>query len=729
MDWLATALDTVCPKINDLIKKYNEGESRSKKEALGDMIVQLLLDSKLAYAERRPNEGVWVHPQNRFGAGLDTTDVHALLHLIVTEKGWSWAACAKARAIEMNPSGDVHKRQLEFNQKLSSAADGFLAPVDPHDRAILSIACSHTVAGLRAVNAGCKTVKEDMAVDGMLNKEKVMDISPSLREPLQTGLPWVVIRFQVEERCPDIAGFLQMAGNGDHGTARVQTKTQTLLQIHAFARTWVSMHGKAADWKQIVMGMQQKSPSMKDEMSDMAEFTRSWSGGETACHLYELDKFAKTLSSRRDIKAKDLLLMSKVKLQQSPEWIMAAAKAMLASPVEFTVGGVSKLLQKGDIDAMTGCKKELVSDAVDKIRMAKTWLFSNIAVVLGDDTATKLMNDFEIRLVMAVHCKRCKTRTTFKTVHEVCVKLVDDVLKVAPLVSDAPFDMPARATTSTPPHAFPSINEKLAVKGFDVGSRVKHGDATEWTIVDMGTTVRLQAIEQGADGREMSMQQLDDEYVVVKEEPDVRFNPKDFVAANVHPDMIIDQHKSNCKLALQSSFKQSSNVIVQVKPKRGVVAAGAHVRGQLTLVPLTTNVVITDGPCPSNSCSLGVVGKHPVSQQELTAYALARAETPFIKPTHPFLVPFWFVNSTPDSAKVNMVPATKTCKIDVDDSATTVSITVLTNDRAIEDGEELFISEEIKKCVKVEIKNCVTVPSGDSCACMIKYEAERAGVQ
>ena len=62
---------------------------------------------------------------------------------------------------------------------------------------------------------------------------QVIAKSGSYSEALNHGLHWTVIKHQVEELCPRLPGFLAECRNSGHGTERLQSKVQTLLQLHA----------------------------------------------------------------------------------------------------------------------------------------------------------------------------------------------------------------------------------------------------------------------------------------------------------------------------------------------------------------------------------------------------------------------------------------------------------------------------------------------------------------
>ena len=101
--------------------------------------------SDLLYTVTCAPDEVGVHPANRFGAGLDSSDVHSLLGW-VSSQGWSFAETRGARAIEMSPGADG-EAQLAFNKNLADGSDGLIASPVRALMKILSVTCSHTNAG------------------------------------------------------------------------------------------------------------------------------------------------------------------------------------------------------------------------------------------------------------------------------------------------------------------------------------------------------------------------------------------------------------------------------------------------------------------------------------------------------------------------------------------------------------------------------------------------------
>ena len=285
-DWLEHAMDRVCPKVGELLQAFNSGTDPTlKKEALADEIMTMLREANLAYYATPPWASVWVSKFNRWTGMLDTTDLHDLLDLIVQHKGWSWLAVVKARAYEYDPK--EMPDELEDNLKLVRNSNGMIAPIDKHAVSpILTVACSHAAALNRAILAGCVGKNPDYCVNGRLNKELIIQQTPSMAEPLSKGMQFEVVRAPVMKRCPGLALFLQSAGNADHGTARAQTKSQLLMQIYTMAQgsKEVSAEGKA-DWRYVLAHMMSSNPESSESLKDMCEFVERWSFGTVrACH-------------------------------------------------------------------------------------------------------------------------------------------------------------------------------------------------------------------------------------------------------------------------------------------------------------------------------------------------------------------------------------------------------------------------------------------------------------
>eukprot|EP00959_Pyramimonas_sp_CCMP1952_P391880 8212182-Pyramimonas_sp.AAC.1 len=99
---------------------------------------------------------------------------------------------AGARRFQINPRNPKREEQISFNERLVDKSAGMPAPVAREDARVLSVTCSTTTAGLRAVAAGCKTHVGFLGMNGYLSKEKIISIVSSggkLFDPPKTVAP------------------------------------------------------------------------------------------------------------------------------------------------------------------------------------------------------------------------------------------------------------------------------------------------------------------------------------------------------------------------------------------------------------------------------------------------------------------------------------------------------------------------------------------------------------
>ncbi len=437
---VAAAILHIAPQVNKLIAEAREGDEQSSKKALGDTIVAMLIANGLAYEEVIRNGAVGVHDANRFGAGLLPADV-IILHAEIIRDGWSWhEVLGRARAFEVAPGAKGHA-QLGANLSLWQASGGMLAPVIREDIRILSVGCSHTVAGLRC-GAASTLVPQDVAdkVTGMplervttnqrWSMSKIVDVCPSIKEAYEKGMKWVVVRHEVEAACPDLPSFLQEVGNVGHSTRKKNTMIQTLLQIHTRLVQNTKMLGKPN-----VIGISRQlattRPELDGHVPDMVAFVQMWAGGDNPIYLNELEAWSKQLHSRREITTKMLREFSRVQLSRFPEYIVACIKAGLAAPDSFCDGCECKLFNSSDLTQMvTMPHSGYVAAATTIMRDAREWL--DKVGGIDANVTTKAIGDLDVRLVMHIHCKKVKTRRSFKSLVEIAQCFVSETIAIVP---------------------------------------------------------------------------------------------------------------------------------------------------------------------------------------------------------------------------------------------------------------------------------------------------------
>ena len=424
-DRMQDALDEVLPAIKQIIRKVRDEDDGQLKAAFGE-IKQMLLNHRLAAVVKIPNAQVLVCPSNRFGAGLEVSDVHTILDDICNV-GVDWELIGVPMCFEV-PAGAEGNEVVIFNEQQAKDANGFLAPVDVYqDEYVMSVTCSHRVAAMRCVENGCnheehlEENKGQLTNNGKLSVEKCTTLCPTLREAM-TGLQWVKVKHEVLSAMPELAAFLSEAGNAGSGIAREHTVTQVMLQVHQKAMTNQMATGDC-QWDKVASAIERQHIGMQGQVRDLVAYVAAWSGGSVPIFLQELDAFAKTLAVRRRLSPFIMGALAKVKMSQSPEFITACVLAMLASPTTYTnATGESTLINGSEVHSISEKHKTKVLQASKIIKSAREWARE---VKLPKALATRTMGDLQQRLVMHVLNKRGKV--VFKTIDDIAAQFLKDV--------------------------------------------------------------------------------------------------------------------------------------------------------------------------------------------------------------------------------------------------------------------------------------------------------------
>ncbi|CAK0908121.1 unnamed protein product [Prorocentrum cordatum] len=476
---LEEALKLVAPAINKLASEHLNGDISEIKSA-ADKICSLLLEHGLAYRQHCDVAHVGVHSDNRGGVGVEVCNVHKVL-LRVVRQGWSKVEVAAARCFEM-PPGARGAAQWKFNQDLAVAPDGYLAPFSNEGQLRFL-----TVAGY-----GSLTDEVETSAGNRVSRDKVLQLAPSFAEPLDHGIDFLCIKHQVESYCPELAGFLQVAGNSGHDTEQAPSKIATMLSIHKRAAAQQKLVG-SVDWSRLAASLERTAPYLSGQCEDLGEFVKHYSGGTVPIWLHDLDGWSKTCRFLRDVDSRTFKIIAGIKYGQGAEYIVAMVKAAIQAPEAFVRDGVSKLITSSDAQQVTGSKKILVDQAVAYIRAAKAWLPQVTGMSHTDKV--RVLADAEIRFVMFIHGKKAKGRPQFSSLRAVANQFLEDVAKKDPLSrnllqpwTDA-SDPDEKATPESGEvmveYAGQSVTAAaIARAGFIVGSTVvlRSGDRTVMTI-------------------------------------------------------------------------------------------------------------------------------------------------------------------------------------------------------------------------------------------------------
>ena len=121
-DRIQDALAEVIPTLKQIIHKVRDEDDGQLKAASQD-IKQMLLNHRLAVVVKIPNPQVLVCLSNRFGAGLEVSDVHTILDDICNV-GVDMELIGVPMCFEL-PEGAEGNEVVAFNEQQAKDANGF----------------------------------------------------------------------------------------------------------------------------------------------------------------------------------------------------------------------------------------------------------------------------------------------------------------------------------------------------------------------------------------------------------------------------------------------------------------------------------------------------------------------------------------------------------------------------------------------------------------------------
>ena len=341
-------------------------DDKAKMRSVASEMLEMLLAVGLVFKEVVNTKYVGVHPENRQGAGVDSNEVHLLLALIIRQ-GFTWLELAgRVWATQLSP-GKEGADQRAWNKNLVEKSAGLLAGIDA-DMRLLTIAGSHTTQTARCVQYGTRGLpatgeeadgKRTLDIwdeSGHIVPNRVYSANEPYRELVEKGIEYTILRHQICKAVPSLPGFLSEAANRGHGTERERTIVQTLLAIHQKSLVMTAPGGDP-DWDGIAESMARNSWVTLTDVKEYCLFVKNWSGGKTPTFLLELNTLIKSLQSMKlNIQAKDMAALSKVKLAEHPQYIIAVVKAMLAAPDPYKQNNVSRLMTATDMHDITSAR-------------------------------------------------------------------------------------------------------------------------------------------------------------------------------------------------------------------------------------------------------------------------------------------------------------------------------------------------------------------------------------
>lgn len=290
------------------------------------------------------------------------------------------------------------------------ASDGLLAPVVPDRLRYATGRGSHTTAMARALLHSVRAVHEDTALNGYISVAKMCETRPSMREPLDMGLPAKVIRHEIITAVPKLMDLLSRSGNAGHGIERKSTFLQEIARVHYLVtqNPDVTADGIAR------MAASGKGAGYESKARALANYATLHSGGPSATNLKKLNEFEKRLQARRDIKLADIRGLASIDLHiEAPRFVTAMMKALMSS-AECDSNGCALLFQASDYTKFlkTGSVRSLAVQASKHMQKLETFLAAYATKMSALQRAT-FVDECEVRLAIHVTGRTVKGRTKF----------------------------------------------------------------------------------------------------------------------------------------------------------------------------------------------------------------------------------------------------------------------------------------------------------------------------
>lgn len=482
-------------QINAVIGRCQDSAAAQLKAA-ADEIIQLLLENNLAHYDTVSIERIAPHPSNRFGSVVNPVDVHKLLALILAA-GFSASEMTGALAFEIMP-GEQGDNQFQKYEHVQQMSDDSLPQLHRGNIKILTVCCSHTVSCLNCIEQGLRALPEldqKYLTDGRISKEKVIGECPSIRSPLAAGVKFLVIRHQVDAACPQLATFLQEAGNAHKGVERLPSQLQFMIQICERLQ-----RGTPENVIIQQLERQYRPAFVTDSAKHLVAYACMWAGGaDNPVFLTELDAFSKSLTQPREVPGVVLTQLAQLKLAAYPEYANAVMKAMLASPENWASKGKSTLFTTEDILQIEGKLRDQAVAAVEWMRKARAYADKLIAAGVLKTSVDLLVSKMQVNMVMCVHKRGKKKHEKVMLDANVTLKAcADDFVRDASQLHTQqgcktdipqPWDVDSRASSTpsdklAPPTSRVYTNGRIELSntGFKYGSVVENSKGEKFIV-------------------------------------------------------------------------------------------------------------------------------------------------------------------------------------------------------------------------------------------------------
>ena len=597
-----------------------------------------------------------------------------------------------------------------------------LAPFAIDEVEIMTCRGSHGSQALRSLNFGAKSVHKSLAnQQGHLSKDVVCAMKPSFREPLEQGVPFDVIPWELAVAVPKLMEMMARVGNSGNDAFQEQTTLQICARIHKLACARIHKLG-SIDWKVVAVqaAIGNGGNAFEGKALQLTDFVQVWSGGKDGAVLRDLELYEKSLTVKRKLHPGDLSCIAALgPMHDCARYIPALVKSMLNSPTMDQTEHCN-LFSTADFSSLSkgGKNRQRAVEAHQLMQQASTFLQAYGRLDMAQQNV--LVSKLEVRCCMFLHSKKASNRKDFSSLQEIAQSfweealLQDSKLPRWVILDEKKAAAPAEKAThgSLREINFDGTiaNSELEARNFVAGKVVKNEFGEEFKIRLLHPnlkTVVLRKLDEDADVDDAE----EEEDEAQEEDPalDVEIDRSTFLSKwqvvvvpakeflTIFPDpatnseMISGVVRGSVMQSLLTEFGKTSEhqLTLMVQPRLAVFSKKKFNVGQLKLVPMTHAVFVLPSvkPAPTGTICIGSVFDFKVY---LKSSLQLKANASFRFGSQPqFVVKYWAVHRTVDARKINCEQKMHPISIKVGKDTAELSIPFLTNCKVIEDESEL----------------------------------------
>ena len=274
-----------------------------------------------------------------------------------------------------NEAGTAIRRA---NKLLVERSGGLLPPVDVDVLKIASAGATHTNQILRLADASATvqipmvTGCEELCHNGYVSQQRILERCPSLKTPMRVGMKWWVARWQICELCPTLMPTISEAANSDHDSFQHETPMQIMFNIQ---RRAVSLQADDDEkWGKVVtLVARGHDVKFQSTVEHYMSWVKNYSSDDSNApvFLHEINRFDKSLRTKRDIPSKFLKDLSAVQLPQAPLYLVGLVKATLCAPEKFMIQGEPRVFNADDLKSILSSNKSRAMQAHDYMQSVR----------------------------------------------------------------------------------------------------------------------------------------------------------------------------------------------------------------------------------------------------------------------------------------------------------------------------------------------------------------------